>query len=97
MSKESIFFARELEKIIEKVYEKQYPELKGISGEFFPVTSMAGPADETITYRMSDRSGVAKIISNYADDLPAVGTCSKLYEACTWICLATNFKTIFNF
>lgn len=65
---ESIFFERELESIKKKAYEKEYPKLKGI--EIFPVSREAGIADESIVYRFYDKRGVAKIIANYADDIP---------------------------
>jgi len=67
---ETIFFARELEYVKAKVYEKKYAELKAKS--LLPVSTDAGPAAETITYTQYDQHGVAKIIANYADDLPRV-------------------------
>lgn len=68
---ESIFFARELEHVKSRAYDVVYPELKGASGRLIPISFEADPADETITYETFDQVGMAKIISNYADDLPA--------------------------
>lgn len=65
---ESIFFARELEHVKAKSYDKKYAELK--SRTLFPVSMDAGPGAETITYEQYDQVGIAKIISSYADDLP---------------------------
>ena len=65
---ESIFFEQELTHIMSKIYEKQYPELKAT--RLIPVDSEAGNAVDSIAYDMYDSVGVAKIISNYATDLP---------------------------
>jgi hypothetical protein len=65
---DSAFFARELELIKPQVYERQYPEMKHALA--IPVSPDKDPAAEFITYRMYDKSGVAKFISSYADDLP---------------------------
>lgn len=63
------FLARQLEVIKAKVYDVKYPALKAKS--FFPV-SAEDPGAETITYRMLDAFGMAKIIANYAKDFPRV-------------------------
>jgi hypothetical protein len=65
-----MFFKRELESIKRKAYEKKFPRLKAAMGDLFPISTEADPADERITYRMFEPVGVAKIIANYADDLP---------------------------
>lgn len=65
---ESMFFARELETIKARSYDKKYPALKAIS--LIPVSTEAGPGAETITYESYDTVGIMKIIANYADDLP---------------------------
>ena len=67
---ESVFFSRQLEHIKSQVFEVDYPELKARS--IIPVSMEADPATESITYRMYDRVGIAKIIADYADDLPRV-------------------------
>lgn len=65
---ESIFFEQELTHIMSRVYDKKYPELKAT--RLIPVDTEAGNASESIAYDMYDSVGVAKIISNYATDLP---------------------------
>lgn len=64
----SVFFARELDHVKTKTYDKQYPELTAMS--LFPITHEADAGAETITYYTYDKSGMAKIIDNYSDDLP---------------------------
>lgn len=65
---ESIFFARELESVKAKSYDVQYAELK--ARKLIPVSFEAGPGAETIKYEQYDQVGMAKIIANYAHDLP---------------------------
>ncbi len=72
---ESVFFARQLEHIIAQEFDIEYPELP--ARRIIPVTMEADPADETITYREYDRVGLAKIISDYSDDLPLVDITGK--------------------
>lgn len=67
---ESVFFARELEHIKATVVETAYQEL--MARQLIPVSMEADPADETITYRMMDRTGVAKVVTDYAKDFPRV-------------------------
>lgn len=67
---ESIFFARDLEHQESKVYEKQYPAIR--FRQLFPVNSEGGPAALFITYKFLDKTGIAQILSDYADDLPRV-------------------------
>ncbi|MFW6085063.1 MAG: DUF2184 domain-containing protein [Gemmatimonadota bacterium] len=62
------FFARELESIKAQTYDVKRPPLNAM--RLIPVSSEAGPAAETIVYRQWDATGIAKIIANYADDLP---------------------------
>lgn len=63
-----IFFARQLDFVRARIYEKKYPSMKG--SLLVPVRSDTPDWAETITTRMYDQVGMAKIISNYADDLP---------------------------
>jgi hypothetical protein len=46
-----------------------------------PVSYDAGPAAETITYRQWSDFGMAKIISNYADDFPMVDSLVQEYTS----------------
>lgn len=64
----SIFFARELDYIKSKSYDKIYPELSALAN--FPITHEVPEGAETMTYYSYEKTGMAKIISNYATDLP---------------------------
>lgn len=66
----SIFFARELDHVKAKTYEKQYPQLSALA--CFPITSEVHEGAETTTYYCYDITGMAAIINNYAEDLPRV-------------------------
>lgn len=76
---ETMYFARELEFIKGKSYDVKYPELKARS--LFPISYEAGPGAESITYSQYDHLGVAKIISNYANDLPRADVKGKQFTA----------------
>jgi len=65
---ETAFFARELEYIKANTYDVLYPTLKAT--QLIPVSTNAGAGAESITYQQFDQLGLAKIIANYADDLP---------------------------
>lgn len=65
---ESIFFARQLDYVKSKAYDVKYPANNALA--LFPVSSEADPGAKTITYESYDMVGMAKIIANYADDLP---------------------------
>ena len=65
---EALFFASQLEYVKAKTYQIEYAILKAT--KLIPVSFEAGPGAETIAYREFDSFGVAKIIANYADDLP---------------------------
>lgn len=64
----SIFFARELDYIKSKSYDKLYPELTALN--HFPITHEVPEGAETMTYYSYEKTGMAAIISNYATDLP---------------------------
>lgn len=78
-SNEGVFFAQELESIKAKTYDVKYPELTATKA--IPVESSAGAGAETIAYYQYDTSGFAKIISNYATDLPRVDLTGKKFTA----------------
>lgn len=65
---ETAFFARELESVKARTYDIKFAPMKGISS--FPVSSDAGEGADAITYRSYEETGMARIISSYADDLP---------------------------
>ena len=64
----SVFFARELDYVKSQSYDVEYPEFTAL--KLFPVSSEITPGAETVTYYSYDKTGMAKIISNYATDLP---------------------------
>jgi hypothetical protein len=64
----SVFFARELDYIKSQSYDVEYPELTALS--HFPISSEVDPGAESITYYSYDKTGMAKIISDYSTDLP---------------------------
>lgn len=64
----SVFFARELDYIKAQSYDVEYPEFTAL--KLFPISSEVNAGAETITYYSYDKTGMAKIISNYATDLP---------------------------
>ena len=64
------FFARELDQVKAKTYDKLYPELSALA--YFPITSEVNEGAETTTYYSYDITGMAAIINNYATDLPRV-------------------------
>ena len=68
---ESIFFTRELEHKKANAYNVLYPEYQFASGALIPISNEAGEGAESIVYEQYDTVGMAKVISNYADDLPA--------------------------
>ena len=65
---EALFFTRQLEYIKSQSYDIKYPDLK--AQQLIPISSEAGEGAQTIVYYTYDRTGMFKIISNYADDLP---------------------------
>lgn len=64
----SVFFARELDYIKAKSYDKIYPEFTALNN--FPITHEVPEGAETTTYYSYEKTGMAAIISNYATDLP---------------------------
>lgn len=67
---ETAMFARQLEYIRAKTYDKVYAENKALT--FFPVSTDVPAGADTFTVQQWDWTGMAKIISNFADDLPTV-------------------------
>lgn len=64
----SIYMARELDAVKTKSYDKMYPRFNAL--ELFPVSSDTNPGAETVTFYSYDMEGFAKIIHDYATDLP---------------------------
>lgn len=65
---DSVFFSRELEYVKARTYDKKYANLR--YSRFLPISTEADPGADVITFQSYDQVGMAKIISNYADDLP---------------------------
>ena len=65
---ESVFAARELDYVKARVYEKKRPPMLGLG--LVPIASDAPEWAETIVYKTYDTVGMAKVVANYADDLP---------------------------
>lgn len=76
---DGIFLARELDYVKARAYDVKYTELSGM--RLVPVVTDTPSWAETITYRMWDQVGMAKIIANYADDLPRVDVFGKEYSS----------------
>ncbi|MAL98271.1 MAG: DNA-binding protein [Alteromonadaceae bacterium] len=72
---EGIFLARQLDFVKARIYEVQTPNLTGL--QLVPVSTEVPEWAESFTYRTYDEVGMAKFISNYADDLPRVDVTGK--------------------
>ena len=64
------FFARQLEYVKSKSYDVKYAEFGWT--KMFPISTEVPAGSASVTYRTYDMSGSAKIINNYAKDLPRV-------------------------
>lgn len=78
-SAETMFFQRELEQVKAKSYDVLKVPLKAF--ELIPVDSTTAPGARTVTYEQYDSTGIAKIISNYADDLPTADVKGKEFHS----------------
>ncbi len=67
---DSAFFARELEYLKSRVWERQYPPYS--AWDLFPLSTEVDPGAEVIIWREMDRIGLAKVVAAYASDLPRV-------------------------
>lgn len=76
---ETLFFERELEHRKAQTYDVIRAPLKAF--ELIPVSTEAGAGAESITYEQYDSTGIAKIIANYADDLPRADVKGKEFTA----------------
>lgn len=65
---ESVFFARELEFVKSRSYDRKYAHLKART--MIPVSTEADPWADAIVYESYDHVGIAKMITGYSDDLP---------------------------
>jgi len=76
---ESLFFSRQLESIKAQSYDVKRAKLNAL--EIFPVSTSTPEGATTITYRQYDSVGVAKIIANYATDLPRADVSGKEFTS----------------
>lgn len=72
---QGILAARDLDYVKAKVYERKIPGLEALN--ILPRVSDVSEWAETIAYKSFDQVGMAKIISNYADDLPRADVSGK--------------------
>lgn len=75
----SIFFAREVDYVKAKSYDVEYPELTALTN--FPISNEVDPGAESVTHYGYEKTGMAKIINNYATDLPRADTKGISYTA----------------
>lgn len=76
---ESVFFARQLEYVKAKTYDIKRAPLNAM--RLFPVSTETPEGATTITYRQYDGVGMAKIIANYANDLPRADVTGKEFTS----------------
>lgn len=69
-SGETATFLRSLTYILTRTFDRKYPELK--ARRFIPVNNEVGNGAESFVWRSFDIAGMAKVITNFADDLPLV-------------------------
>lgn len=67
---ETLFLQRQLEQVRAKIFETEYPELKG--RRLFPLATDIAASAETYVYFVYDMAGQAKVIANGVDDLPRI-------------------------
>lgn len=65
-----VFFKRELEHVKKATYDIKYADLT--YDKVFPVNADVNPGMTHITYYTYDKKGMAKVVMNYAGDLPRI-------------------------
>ncbi len=76
---ENVFFTRELEHVRSKAYDVKFPALK--ARMLIPVDSEVEPGARTVVYEQYTAVGVAKIVANYARDLPRADVFGKEFRS----------------
>jgi len=76
---EGIFFARQLEAIRAQTYDVKRVNLAALN--VMPVDTSIPEGATTITYRQYDTVGMAKVIANYANDLPRADVAGKEFTS----------------
>lgn len=78
---ETAAWTRSLEYVIAETYRVEYPELR--ARQFIPVNTNVPAGAESYVWRIWDWAGMAKILSNFADDLPTVEImAAEIAQAC---------------
>ena len=72
---ESVFFARQLEYVKGRTYDVKRANLSALT--LFPVSTEIPEGATTHTYRQYDSAGMAKVISNFATDMPRADVTGK--------------------
>ncbi len=72
---ESVFFARQLEHIKGRTYDIKRANLSALT--LMPVSTEVPEGATTHTYRQFDTVGMAKVIANYANDMPRADVVGK--------------------
>lgn len=75
----SIFFTRNLEQVRAQAYNTKFPAFK--AKMLIPVDGSIDPGVEVITYEQYTEVGMAKIISDYAQDLPRADVKGKEFQS----------------
>lgn len=65
----ALFFASQLTAIQDRVYEYEYPQLEAFN--VIPISYSTPPGATHVLYRAFQKTGRARMVSSYADDLPA--------------------------
>jgi len=76
---ESVFFARQLEYVKSQTYDVKRVALSALT--LMPVSTAIPEGATTHTYRQYDTVGMAKIIANYANDLPRADVVGKEFTS----------------
>lgn len=74
---ETMVLEKQLEFMRARTADIERPEFKART--LVPITSEVDPGAETWAYSQWDRVGMAKIVANYADDIPKVATFAKKF------------------
>lgn len=74
---ETMVLTKQLEYLRARTADVKRPDFK--ARLLVPVTSEVDPGAETWAYAQWDRAGMAKIVANYADDIPKVATFAKKF------------------
>lgn len=76
---ESVFFARQLEYVKGRTYDIKRANLSALT--LMPVSTEIPEGATTHTYRQFDSVGMAKVIANYANDLPRADVVGKEFTS----------------